>query len=276
MRAALAVILAPVLLIAIAAHAAAAPDRARLEAFLEVTGFDVALDSIKLSAGSAPQLLGHEADDFGLQWTQLVDEVFAPEIMHNMALDILSETLEADPLAHAAAFYASDLGRRLVQAENASHMMQDDAAKRGAGEAILDGLRGLGSARLAELQRLNAASGGADHAVSAIQEIQIRFLMAAASAGVITLRTDEEGLRALMNAEADTLRQSIQSSALAGSAYTYQAFSDAEVSAYADALEHPQMQHVYALMNAVQFEIMANRFEAIAARMAQLTPVQEL
>ena len=41
-------------------------------------------------------------------------------------------------------------------------------------------------------------------------------------------------------------------------------------------LEHPKMQEVYALMNAVQYEIMANRFEALARAMQSLQPSQEL
>ena len=72
------------------------------------------------------------------------------------------------------------------------------------------------------------------------------------------------------------MRRQMQLNGLAGSAYTYQAFSDAEISAYADALEHPMMQRVYALMNAVQFEIMADRYEAMALGMSELRPTQEL
>ena len=56
----------------------------------------------------------------------------------------------------------------------------------------------------------------------------------------------------------------------------YQSFSDEELLAYTEALEDPQMQEVYQLMNAIQFEIMANRFEVLAAEMANLQPGQEL
>ncbi|EEB84613.1 conserved hypothetical protein [Roseobacter sp. GAI101] len=72
------------------------------------------------------------------------------------------------------------------------------------------------------------------------------------------------------------MRATIKANALASSAYTYQAFSDAEIEAYAEALEHPTMQEVYALMNAVQFEIMANRYEAVAQRLAGMQPSQDL
>ena len=107
-----------VLLMGLLAPPAKAADRDQLEAFLEVTGFDVALESIRLSADSAPAMLGIEADDFGSEWQRLVREVFATELMHDMAVDILAETLSDELLAHGAEFYASDLGQRLVVAEN--------------------------------------------------------------------------------------------------------------------------------------------------------------
>ena len=72
------------------------------------------------------------------------------------------------------------------------------------------------------------------------------------------------------------MRQALQLSALAGAAYTYQDFSDAEVEAYAEALEQPLMQEVYELLNAIQYEIMAMRFEVLAVRMADLHPAQDI
>lgn len=253
-----------------------AADRARLETFLEVTGFDVALDSIRLSASSAPAMLGLEANDFGAQWTVMADDVFNTAKMHDMALDILGETLEDDLLDHAIDFYDTDLGRRLVVAENGSHMDDDSETKSEAGQAIVAGLERIGSPRLEALKRMNAASDSAGTAVRAIQEVQVRFLVAAAAAGVIDLKMEEPDLREALRTDEDALRQSISENALSGAAYTYQAFSDAEVLEYAKALEDPEMRKVYDLMNAVQYEIMANRYEALAARMRNLQPSQEL
>jgi uncharacterized protein DUF2059 len=255
---------------------AEASDQQKLDAFLEVTGFDVALESIRLSADSAPQMLGIEADAFGSEWSRLVSEVFDTELMHGMALEILGTTLSDDLLVHAADFYASDLGKRLVQAENTSHMIDEDGLKSEAGGAILAGLEQIGSPRVDILRDLNDATDVAGSSIRAIQEVQIRFLLAAAGAGVIELRMDEPDLREAMRSQEDDLRASVKQSALAGSAYTYQAFSDEEVSIYAEALAHPKMQEVYALMNAVQYEIMANRFEAVAARLSGMQPSQDL
>ena len=89
-------------------------------------------------------------------------------------------------------------------------------------------------------------------------------------------RLDADPLRAAMAAQAEQLGEQIAANALATAAYTYQAFSDEELEAYAEALEHPTMQEVYTLMNAVQYEIMANRFEAVANRLAAMQPSQDL
>tara|TARA_R110002049_G_scaffold23545_9_gene83572 strand:- start:979 stop:1815 length:837 start_codon:yes stop_codon:yes gene_type:complete len=255
---------------------AQAADKLRLEQFLEVTGFDVALDSIRLSADSAPQMLGLEAEDFGSEWSRLVAEVFDTDHMHDMAMGILGETLADDLLDHAADFYAGDLGQRLVTVENKAHMVEEDGLKAEVGAEIIAGLVRIGSDRVEALQRLNTASDVEDISIKAIQEVQIRFLMAAAGAGIIELQMDEPDLREAMREQEGALRRSIAANALANAAYTYQAFSDDEVLAYAEALENPKMQKVYALMNAVQYEIMANRFEAVAARLSAMQPSQDL
>ena len=258
------------------ASAAQAKDRAEVERFLNVTGFDVSLDSIRLSAKSAPMMLGLDADDFGYQWTLLANDIFASEIMREMALDMLSEALSAELLEHAVGFYASELGERLVEVENASHLSDDNELKSESGEAIVDGLIRIGSPRIELLKRMNAASDAAGTSVRAIQEVQVRFLMAAAGAGVIELSLDEADLREMLRNEEAELRFSLQASGLAGAAYTYQAFSDSEVEEYTKALENPKMQKIYDLMNAVQFSIMADRYGELAVRMATLQPSEDL
>ena len=195
---------------------AQAADHQRVDAFLEVSGFDVALESIRLSADSAPQMLGIDAADFGSEWSRLVREVFDTDVMLQMGSDILSETLDDDALDHAAAFYATDLGKRLVAAENASHMKEDSDAKSEAGTAILEGLRRINPARVALLAKLNAASDVEDSSIRAIQEVQIRFLMAAAGAGVIRLQMEEPDLREAVRRQEPEMRVSIKENALGG------------------------------------------------------------
>ncbi|WP_192966542.1 DUF2059 domain-containing protein [Phycobacter azelaicus] len=258
------------------AVAASAADRSRVAMFLEVTGFDVALDSIALSAGSAPQMLGLEAQDFGQQWTRMSEQVFDRSKMREQALDILEETLDDKALEHAQAFYASALGQRLVAAENAAHKVEDDEVKQLAGQRIISDLVRAGSDRIALFQRMNAAIDAADAGVRAVQQIQFRFIMAASAAGVIDLQLDADGLRAWQDQQAASLRMNLKASAIATSAYTYQGFSDEEVLSYVRALETPLMQEVYELLNAVQYEITADRYEQLAYRMKELGQSEDI
>nr|WP_306128383.1 DUF2059 domain-containing protein [Roseovarius sp. MMSF_3350] len=253
-----------------------AADRERLDAFLEVTGFGVALDSIALAAGDAPAMLGMQTSDFGSDWSRVSEDVFDTELMQKMALDILSETLSEEHLTHAAEFYASPLGQRLVEAENASHMVEDDEAKQQEGRALVAEGVEQGDERIETLQNLNEAVDSDGNSVRAVQEIQVRFLMAASNAGILDRQLDEGALRAAMKAGEEEMRMTMKAGALANAAYTYQDFTDEELQAYLEALEHPDMQTVYQLMNAVQYEIMANRFEELASRMAEMHPGQEL
>ncbi len=255
--------------------AAQAADRAKVEAFLKVTGFDVAIDSIALSATSAPDLLGMNQGDFGAQWTAMAEDVFDTDFMQNRALDILEATLEDDLLAHAAAFYASDLGQRLVDVENSSHMA-DDEEKDLVGNAMLADLEAKDDPRVDLFRRMSVAIDPNDIGPKAMTEIQVRFILAASYAGVIELRTDEDGLRALLNENAEEMAEAIETSSLANAAYTYRDFTLEELVEYTEALEHPDMMTVYELMNAVHFEVMSNRFEALALRMGDIQPVQDL
>ena len=255
---------------------AEAADRGKVAAFLEVTGFDVALDSIALSAGDAPDMLGLSAGDFGAEWTRLSQAVFDQKKMRDLALDILTETLEEEALSHAAAFYASDLGQRLVLAENAAHLVEEGDTKQIAGERIIADLVKSGSKRIALYHRMGRAIDAAGSGLRSIQQIQFRFLMAASAAGIIELQLDAEGLRALQRDQEAEMRMALRAANLAGSAYTYQDFSEDEIEAYVEALEAPLMQQVYELLNAVQFEITANRFEALAYRMKELGQGEEI
>ena len=129
-----------------------------------------------------------------------------------------------------------------------------------------------GSPRLDMFKRMGAAIDASGSAVRAMQQIQMRFLLAASAAGVIELQLDPEELAAMMQAQEPQLRMAIAQSALASSAYVYRDISDDDLETYTAALEEPEMIEVYELMNAVQYEIMANRFEVLASRMSHNAP----
>ena len=251
-------------------------EQVSIEDFLYTTGFDVALDSIAHSAESAPAMIGLDARSFGLSWETVADEVFDPAGIRDMAVRMLRETLSVEALDHANSFYASDLGKKLVRAENASHDIEDGDVTLEAGSRIIAQMVQDSDPKIEVFRRMTQAVSDSDDTLRAVQTIQVRFLNAASDAGIINLQMDPETLAEAMREQEPFLRISISEGALASNAYTYQGFSLDELNAYVDALEHPLMQEVYSLLNSIQYEIQANRYEALAYRLTELTPNADL
>lgn len=263
----------------LAAQTALAADAKKIDRFLEITGFDVALDSIVIGAEDAPAILGQDPGAFGVIWKKMVLDVMDPAEIRADARTMLEAALDDADLQVALDFYGSDLGQRLVVAENESHLEKSDDQRDEAGDSLLSALEGAGAEgqeRLDLFRRMNVAIDPQGLSLRAMQEVQIRFLLAAAAAGVVRLKMDEADMREMFHKQEPELRAAIERTSLAGAAYTYQSFGDAELLVYVEALESPAMRRVYELMNAIQFEITAQRFEMLAARMAGLLPSQEL
>ena len=250
-------------------------DRAQIAQFMAVTGFDVALESLRLSARDAPTMLGFDADDFGLSWSRLADRMFEPEALKSDALEILDKALTEDVLAHATGFYGSDLGQKLVTAENESHGLEfEDREVEGA--RLAQALAARGSPQPQYFLDMAESIGYVGATIKAYREVQVRFLMAASLAGLIDQRFDEVDLRAMLAQQDDEVRQAMTDNLIVANAFTYRDFTDREMEIYRDALAMPQMMEVYELMNAIHFTIMADRFERMALEMVNLTPTQEL
>ncbi|MCI2398297.1 hypothetical protein [Aliiroseovarius subalbicans] len=254
---------------------AQAADRDKMRAFLEITGFDVAIESLQQGAMAGPGLAGTAPSDFGLQWTQLAERIFAPDEMITRALDMMEAVMPVALVDHGASFYASALGQRLVEVENAAHMAPD-AEKYAEAQSILEGLVADNAPRLELFGDMNAAIGGMDNSVRSVIELQVRYLLAASRAGAIDMDISEEDLRGMFQEQAPAMRREIELYAMLNSAYAYRDLSDQELTDYVAALEQPEMRQVYEVLNAIQFEIMAERYERLAAALAKLHPQQDL
>lgn len=252
-----------------------AAERDELRAFLEVTGFDVSITSLQHEVVTGAGLSGAEADEFGSQYVALAETVFDPELMLARAIDMMQAVLPDELVAHGADFYASDLGQRLVAVENESHMADSDA-RRAEGEAILAELAETNPDRVEDYQAMLAAIGGVETSVRAIIEVQIRYLLAAMAAGSSDLGFSEAELRALLAEQIPAMRSDMERFSMIGAAYTYRDISDDDVAAYRAALEAPAMQQVYEVLNAIQYQVMAERYEALAVELAKLAPQTEL
>ncbi|WP_424943255.1 DUF2059 domain-containing protein [Aliiroseovarius crassostreae] len=251
----------------------AAPEKIR--DFLEVTGFDVAIASIQQGAMAGPALTGEAPDQFGREWVRLAEEVFQPDAMVDDAVDMISAVMPEALLDHGIGFYGSDLGQHIVAIENESHM-EDDALKQAEGERLVSELMKSNSPRVDVFRAMSSAIGSVDVAIRSIVEIQVRYLMAAAAAGASDLELEEDDLRGMLMAQSDEMRRNIELHGLVSNAYAYRDLNDDELVDYLAALQDPEMKQVYEILNAVQYEIMADRYETLASRLAGLQPQTDL
>lgn len=254
-----------------------AASREEARDFLKVTGFDAALESIVLSADNGPAMLGIDDRGFQTIWEVMADRVFRNEPIQNLALDMLSATLTEAEMSTAQDFYGSDLGQRLVAVENASHLDEDTMRSTRADETLAELVAARDIARLSALERLISALDDTSDGALAMAEVQTRFMIAARNAGVIELAVGDDELRAMIEGQfREMAADDGLETGMANAALTYADFSTEEIDRYAEALEDPDMQRVYELMNAVQYEVMADRFEAAAALMAGTNSGEEL
>ncbi len=269
--------LAPLLLAVLLIWGAAsqAADRERLREFLEVTGFDVAIASIQLDAMSGPALAGEVPQAFGADWTRMAEVIFDPDSMIDRAIDMMQTVMPDHLVDHGIDFYGSDLGQRLVAVENASQMEESELTAEG-GAALLEMLAESDPARLARLRAFSRATGSADNAIRALIEVQLRYLVAASRAGIIKLRVDETELRLMLQAQTGEMRAQMEQAGLLSAAWTYRDLSTADLERYTEALENEKMRQIYEILNAVQFELMAERYERLAAALADLHPQQDI
>ncbi|MGY9022911.1 MAG: DUF2059 domain-containing protein [Rhodobacterales bacterium] len=250
-------------------------DRDKIKAFMKVTGFDVSLESMRVSAGDAPAMLGMDSADFGRSWKLTADELFSPDSLKEDALDILQQALSDDVLLHASEFYASDLGRRLVTAENLSHF-EDSELKKQQGEILLVGLLNRASPQPQYFRDMAKDIGAIDSGIRSFREVQVRFIMAAMGSGLIEQRLDEPDLRNMLAKEDASIKEQMLKNIVIANSYTYRDFTDLEIAKYQGALSTDEMKEVYELMNAIHFAIMADRYERLAVEMVKLHPLQEL
>ncbi len=266
-----------VLLVMSAVNSAAAPlDRRQVETFLDVTGFDVAVETIVHSADFAPRMIGIDPNKLGSQWQNTIRAVFDKEKMREAVVTTLQDRLDPEAVEYAQAFYSSEIGQRLVRAENASHDVQDGVVTREAGTRIVSQMVRDGDPKLEIFLKMSRAIDVDDLSVTSIHDLQVRFMLAAQAAGILEITVDEDTLRAALKESEPQLRRSIQEGNLASNAYTYQGFSEDDLLIYSDALAHPLMQQLYRQLNHVQYALQAELFEVLAYRLADLVVGEDL
>jgi hypothetical protein len=250
-------------------------DPAKLKAFVEVTGYDVIIESLQQGAMAGPGMVGNVEDAFGKQYEALAKEVFDPAVMNARAIEMLSATLTEELVDYGAEFYASELGQRLVVVENQSHMA-DDLERMAEGGRLMQELNEDDPERLQIMTELATSVGSSDISITALIEMQVRFTLAAMATGAIPNTMSEAELRLRSTEAMEALRPQIEVMGIIGNVYTYRALPSDDLAEYVRVLKTPEMQQIYEALNAIQYQIMIEKYEELGARMGELAPETEL
>ena len=190
-----------------------AADRETSREFLEVTGFDVAITSMQEGAMNGLGIAGADPDAFGSEWVRLSEQVFDPDAMIEDTLDMMEAIMPQELVDHGMDFYGSELGQRLVEAENAGHGVSNER-QMAEGEMIVTRLADENPDRIEEYRKMSAAIGGVEQSTRAIIEIQVRYMMAAMAAGASDIQYSEAELREILSQQSDQLANAISTSGI--------------------------------------------------------------
>lgn len=252
-----------------------AADRDKVAAFASVTGYDVVIKSLQRSAAASAAMAGNDTARFAQQYAVLAREVFDPELLHNRALDLLSQLL-SDELLHAGAdFYATELGQRLVEVENHAHET-DYASRQAEGARLVADLSRSNPARIEALGAMNDTVGNDDLTIAGLVEMQTRFILAAQMAGSQKLDLSEPELRQQLQQLAKSGLPEMRRSGVVSAAWTYRDISDSDLMDYLAALQTPEMTELYLVLNKVQFQVMVEFYEKLGARLGEIVPETDL
>lgn len=249
----------------------------KVNEFLSVTGFDVAIDTLPSSAKGGPAILGLETRDFGPGFELAASRAFDLSTLRGEAIQKISEGLSEEEIEHAIDFYDSPLGRRLVKAENISHFDEDSAARQIRGRIILAGMDAdAQEERMNVLNVLAQASVTMEESLRSQTGAQFRFLVAADYEGLHSLSLPEDMMYGLLLSSMLDMKDEILMDAVVSSAVTYESFSNEELVSYTKALQKEDMQSVYEVMDDVYFDLLGDSFVRLAEEMAKLGVSQEL
>ncbi|RED17887.1 DUF2059 domain-containing protein [Pontivivens insulae] len=188
-------------------------------------------------------------------WARIGPNFFDPDEMFDAAAQRLAEAATVEELEQLKTFFATELGQKVTALEEASQ-----APEMADVDTIAAGMRLLelqdDPERLAALERLSAAFGSDEAAAAVSLNVQFAFVSALASRNPNAL--PEADLLALIMGGHDELVAEIRAEAVPRHAFVYQDLTIEEIEAYAELLETPAGQKMYAAVNsALEGEMVA-------------------
>lgn len=241
----------------------------RAEAVLELLRLDEILEVMRAEGLEH----GEEIGDILLgphdrvAWTRLVERIYAPDRMRAAMVAGVERGLPADgaTLAAAEAFFASDLGRRVVELEvTARQAMLDDAVEEVAREAW-DEMDAEGGPRVAALRRFVEVGNLVEQNVAGGMNSTFAFYMGLRDSGAGFPGMDEADLLDDVRGQEPSIREEIDGWLHAYLAMAFGPLSDAELEAYTAFFASPEGR----TLNGALFLGFNTMFESLSRQLGQ-------
>ncbi|MEH6522033.1 DUF2059 domain-containing protein [Sulfitobacter sp.] len=168
----------------------------------------------------------------GPAWSQQVTRIYDPERISEGIRAGLEPALEGELLEDAIAFFASDLGLRIISLENAARRAMSDPAIEEQARAQYAARQGTNDTRLVQINRMITEGDLVNRNVTSALNSNYQFLRALVDGDVYTM-SDEEILEDVLS-ERDDIAADTSSWLGAFLTLAYSPLSNEELTLYAD------------------------------------------
>ncbi|MEM6305465.1 MAG: DUF2059 domain-containing protein [Pseudomonadota bacterium] len=194
----------------------------------------------------------------GTGWQVQVTAIYDPERMVELVRAALGDVLEPDELEAVIAFYASDLGTKIVSLENSARVAMGAQDVEDAARARLAELEGTDNARLAMVRALEASGDMINRNVTSAMNSNFQFLRGMADGDGVQM--SEEEMLSQVAGDIDEITEDTRGWLLSYFLLAYHPLSDAELQTYIDFLNTPAGD----ALNRAYFEGFGQAFEDIS------------
>lgn len=173
------------------------------------------------------EMLGGEG---GPGWQLQVERIYEPALMVELVRADLAEMLSPDEVEEITAFYASDLGARIIALENEAREAIQTPEVEEAARARYDSLRDTGDARLALITRIIDSGDMVTRNVTSAMNSNYQFLRGLVEGDAIEMSEDE-----ILNDVSGDVEENTADTAAWLNGYlllAYHPLSDAELETY--------------------------------------------
>ncbi|MGJ8545544.1 MAG: DUF2059 domain-containing protein [Sulfitobacter sp.] len=168
----------------------------------------------------------------GAGWQVQVEAIYDPDRLAETLRRALDGALSPAQTEASIEFFASDLGQKIIDLENAARRQLADPAAEDAARAKALELEGTGDARLAQINQMIEVSDLTQRNVTSAMNSNFHFLRGLAAGGQMQMSEDE--MLADVMAEQDAVTDDTANWLAGFFLLAYSPLSDAELQAYID------------------------------------------